>query len=459
MDDNTTNLVWACDGSHDGAEQHAAFLKRIENDGMAVIEWVSTGDITTVPLCQISRELKSRRRTSVVATIKKSTPASSSSKVTAATTAVGTWKCHKCNATNPPERKRCDGCLGWKGGVRDLSTSTPPKSTKKSAIIDIEQKSDKSSSTFVAAVGTWKCHKCDTTNPPSRSRCEGCLGWKGGVRVVGYSNSPSSKSAHKIKTDHRQSVMPNDPPSRSSSTQPKRSRGRPPKSMSSSQSLNAAPNHTQYKNKNMLQEENPGKRKRQRNIKYQDFVMDNSSSLKSSAGKNSRKTDNTVVDIGNSSILDREFAKSVAQDSSRRSIRERSAPELFVARPSKSGVGVRDGDEEFLKSCTTVAAAAAKKSGNARGRRDHESDGEEEDSLDCSKLNRQKWSAKEDKELIKRVRLHGAGNWKTILDNSPILQERYSNAPSGELRPRHVSFIVFFSSIAFSSDPFGSVYQ
>ena len=64
-----------------------------------------------------------------------------------------------------------------------------------------------------------------------------------------------------------------------------------------------------------------------------------------------------------------------------------------------------------------------------------ESCGEESayDFEDCSKSKRQEWSAKEDKELMKRVRLHGAGNWKTILDNSRILQERYSNALSGEL--------------------------
>ena len=61
------------------------------------------------------------------------------------------------------------------------------------------------------------------------------------------------------------------------------------KTISSSQSLNAAPDHVQYNNDNMLQEDNPGKRKRQRNIKYIDFVMDKSSSLESSAGKNARK--------------------------------------------------------------------------------------------------------------------------------------------------------------------------
>ncbi|KAL7539465.1 hypothetical protein ACHAXR_010606 [Thalassiosira sp. AJA248-18] len=40
------------------------------------------------------------------------------------------------------------------------------------------------------------------------------------------------------------------------------------------------------------------------------------------------------------------------------------------------------------------------------------------------------WSVEEDMELVKRVREHGEGNWKAILDNSRILQGRYGNAPS-----------------------------
>lgn len=39
---------------------------------------------------------------------------------------------------------------------------------------------------------------------------------------------------------------------------------------------------------------------------------------------------------------------------------------------------------------------------------------------------RVEWSASEDVELKKRVRLHGDGNWKVILDSSVILKERYS---------------------------------
>ena len=85
--------------------------------------------------------------------------------------------------------------------------------------------------------------------------------------------------------------------------------------------------------------------------------------------------------------VDREFAKRVAQDSARRSIRQRSAPELFVARPSKSGVGVKDGDEEFLESktsCSTVAAVTDKRSGSARLKsKDENVEEEDEDSWQC----------------------------------------------------------------------------
>jgi len=55
--------------------------------------------------------------------VKKSAPASSSKVATVAAASAGTWKCHKCNATNSPERKRCEGCLGWKGGHRDAQDS------------------------------------------------------------------------------------------------------------------------------------------------------------------------------------------------------------------------------------------------------------------------------------------------------------------------------------------------
>lgn len=41
------------------------------------------------------------------------------------------------------------------------------------------------------------------------------------------------------------------------------------------------------------------------------------------------------------------------------------------------------------------------------------------------------WSANEDEELRKLIRIYGEGKWKDCLDNSPILQERYKMV-SGE---------------------------
>jgi len=32
------------------------------------------------------------------------------------------WECAKCNESNPQSRKRCKGCLGWKGGTRRWSS-------------------------------------------------------------------------------------------------------------------------------------------------------------------------------------------------------------------------------------------------------------------------------------------------------------------------------------------------
>jgi len=46
---------------------------------------------------------------------------------------------------------------------------------------------------------------------------------------------------------------------------------------------------------------------------------------------------------------------------SSRPTRTRTKPELFVARPSKSGIGIQEGDEEFLAGTSAAAAAAAEK--------------------------------------------------------------------------------------------------
>eukprot|EP00571_Detonula_confervacea_P000961 CAMPEP_0172330226 /NCGR_PEP_ID=MMETSP1058-20130122/61291_1 /TAXON_ID=83371 /ORGANISM="Detonula confervacea, Strain CCMP 353" /LENGTH=1041 /DNA_ID=CAMNT_0013047431 /DNA_START=37 /DNA_END=3162 /DNA_ORIENTATION=- len=64
-----------------------------------------------------------------------------------------------------------------------------------------------------------------------------------------------------------------------------------------------------------------------------------------------------------------------------------------------------------------------------------ESDDEEEDTQDTERLygSGTGWLAEEDEELRKRVRLHGEGNWKDILDNSEILQDRYKTASSAKI--------------------------
>ena len=58
-----------------------------------------------------------------------------------------------------------------------------------------------------------------------------------------------------------------------------------------------------------------------------------------------------------------------------------------------------------------------------------------EDLLDMGeKIQSRSWSQEEDAETMKRILLHGLENWKDILDNSSILQERYKTAHSGMFR-------------------------
>jgi len=33
------------------------------------------------------------------------------------------------------------------------------------------------------STATWTCHNCDTANPESKKRCSGCVSWRGGKRV------------------------------------------------------------------------------------------------------------------------------------------------------------------------------------------------------------------------------------------------------------------------------------
>ena len=75
--------------------------------------------------------------------------------------------------------------------------------------------------------------------------------------------------------------------------------------------------------------------------------------------------------------------------------------------------------ERFLRRRCVIAYRAA-----------HEEKTMESDRYFGSKT---RWSVEEDEELKKRVRLHGEGKWKAILDNSSILQKRYEMAPSGKI--------------------------
>lgn len=141
----------------------------------------------------------------------------------------------------------------------------------------------------------------------------------------------------------------------------------------------------------------------------------------------------------------------------RRSMRKRSTTEQFVAQPSKSGAGAKDGDEEFfatgnntVASLTEAAASGCRKcqqelDTGVKTRKVHtehclrkrrsvatmnESEDESDDEEEVFGKGRT-WTAEEDKELVKRVRLHGEGSWKTILGKSRILQERYEAWSSG----------------------------
>ena len=84
--------------------------------------------------------------------VEKSPPSSSKVVMVAAE---GTWKCHKCNATNSPERKRCEGCFGWKGGHHprkklELGGETSVASSRRSARQKSKSKGGESPSVSVA---------------------------------------------------------------------------------------------------------------------------------------------------------------------------------------------------------------------------------------------------------------------------------------------------------------------
>ena len=121
------------------------------------------------------------------------------------------------------------------------------------------------------------------------------------------------------------------------------------------------------------------------------------------AAKNPRKRDNIIEP--------EEF-----NFDNRRSGRTRSAPELFVARPSKQGAGVEEGDEQFLGTMGGGMSSALAKASV------------EDESEDGQKS--RAWSSKEDMELVKQVSKHGT-RWATILAESTILAKRYAGASSG----------------------------
>ena len=176
---------------------------------------------------------------------------------------------------------------------------------------------------------SWQCHRCDTSNASARSRCSSCMGWKGGRQGWRYRDEESDEG------QDDQCV-----------SKPKRSK-----------------------------------------FSTRDNKKPSSCIPQAKANGDSTEDSASATAQRCSIKVDREFAKRVAQDSARRSIRQRSAPELFVARPSKSGVGVKDGDEEFLESktsCSTVAAVTDKRSGSARLKsKDENVEEEDEDSWQC----------------------------------------------------------------------------
>ena len=53
----------------------------------------------------------------------------------------GTWECHKCKKHNGGHRKRCQGCLGWRGGVRE-NISRLKKSSEDSTNVQIEKEEE-----------------------------------------------------------------------------------------------------------------------------------------------------------------------------------------------------------------------------------------------------------------------------------------------------------------------------
>ena len=78
-------------------------------------------------------------------------------------TADDTWDCHKCKKNNGGHRKRCQGCLGWRGGVRK-NISRLKKSSEDDTNMQIEKEEysfDKSGAVLPSS-NEWEHEKYST---------------------------------------------------------------------------------------------------------------------------------------------------------------------------------------------------------------------------------------------------------------------------------------------------------
>ena len=74
-----------------------------------------------------------------------------------------TWDCHKCKKNNGGHRKRCQGCLGWRGGVRK-NISRLKKSSEDDTNMQIEKEEysfDKSGAVLPSS-NEWEHEKYST---------------------------------------------------------------------------------------------------------------------------------------------------------------------------------------------------------------------------------------------------------------------------------------------------------
>ena len=133
--------------------------------------------------------------------VKKSAPASSS-KVATVAAASAAWKCHKCNATNSPERKRCEGCLGWKGGHREGHSNSPPSTKEVSSAMTSKKSPPGSSSKLVAVAAA--SQDSPKKRGPGRPRKKLELG--GDTSVASSRRSAQQKSKSKVNESPSVSV-------------------------------------------------------------------------------------------------------------------------------------------------------------------------------------------------------------------------------------------------------------